>query len=159
MFSQFWREKQEAYFTKQLIIAKRHGLPLVIHCRKAPDLCIQLLQKYSTRGGIIHAFNGSIQQAEKYISLGFKLGFGGMLTYERSSKLRALAAKLPLEALVLETDAPDRAVAAHRGERNSPAYLPQIAAALAEVRNTPVEAIIDATTQNFHAVFAVSPIN
>ena len=99
-------------------------------------------------GGIIHAFNGSLQQAEQYIQLGFKLGFGGMLTYERSSRLRRLAAELPLDSIVLETDAPDLTVAAHRGERNSPEYLPDCLAALAEVRDEPAEELAERTTRN-----------
>ena len=78
------REKQLAYFSKQLIIAKRHHLPVIIHNRKAHDECIKLLSQHKLKGGIIHAFNGSIQQAEKYIELGYLLGFGGMLTYHRS---------------------------------------------------------------------------
>jgi TatD DNase family protein len=147
------REKQEVYFSKQVIIAKRHQLPVIIHCRKAHDECLQLLKRHAPRGGIIHAFNGSIQQAEQYIQLGFKLGFGGMLTYERSSKLRKLATDLPLDAIVLETDAPDMVVAAHRGQRNSPAYLPMIAKVLAELRNLTVSEVAETTTHNFHNVF------
>jgi TatD DNase family protein len=94
------------------------------------------------RGGIAHAFSGSLQQAQHYIDLGFKLGFGGMLTFERSRKLRALVRDLPLDAIVLETVAPDLTVAAHRGERNSPEYLPQVLASLAEVRQEAPAAVV-----------------
>ena len=106
------------------------------------------LKRIRVKGGIAHAFNGSLQQAAQYIDLGFKLGFGGMLTYERSSKLRRLAQALPLEALVLETDAPDMTVAAHRGERNSPEYLPDCLQALAAVRGEPPEHVAERTTRN-----------
>ncbi len=142
------REKQMAYFDKQLIIAKRHALPAIIHCRKAHDECLNALRETPISGGIIHAFNGSIQQAEKYMELGFLLGFGGMLTYARSVKLRALAKQIPLPYIALETDAPDMVVESHRGERNSPEHVPQIAAALAEIKNTTMAEVAAATTAN-----------
>ena len=100
----------------------------------------------------MHAFNGSLQQARQYIDLGFRLGFGGMITYERSSKLRRLAQALPLEALVLETDAPDMTVAQHRGERNSPEYLPYCLAALAGIRTEAAEELARRTTANAREV-------
>lgn len=148
-------EKQITYFAKQIIIAKRHDLPLIIHCRKAHDDCIKLLRQHSPKGGIIHAFNGSIQQAHKYIELGFILGFGGMLTYPRSSKLRALASNLPLDSIALETDAPDMTVMQHRGQRNSPAYLPLVADALAELRNIDKRTVSKITTENVHRVLDI----
>ena len=143
------REKQQAYFAKQLIIAKRHHLPVVVHCRKAHDECLRELAKIGPIGGIIHAFNGSLQQARRYIDLGFLLGFGGMLTFSRSTKLRDLVDKLPLSALVLETDAPDMTVVQHKGERNSPEYIPLIAEAVAEIKGVSVEHVAAATTENF----------
>ncbi|MEJ2576655.1 MAG: TatD family hydrolase [Gammaproteobacteria bacterium] len=106
-------------------------------------------------GGICHAFNGSRQQAEQYLARDFKLGFGGMVTYERSSKLRALARDLPLEAIVLETDAPDMTVASHRFERNSPEYLPEVVAAIAGVRGVDAEVVARATTANARAVLGL----
>jgi TatD DNase family protein len=147
------REKQFAYFTKQLIIAKRHALPVIIHNRKAHDECIRLLSEHQLKGGIIHAFNGSIQQAEKYIELGFLLGFGGMLTYQHSRKLRQLAKTLPIDSLVLETDAPDMTVSQHAGQRNSPEYLPLILKELAEIRQMKISDVAQACTQNFRNVF------
>ena len=107
-------------------------------------------------GGIAHAFNGSLQQAQQYMDLGFRLGFGGMLTYERSSKLRALARQLPAEAIVLETDAPDMVVSRHRGERNSPEYLPQVLSALAEVRGETEASLAAQTTVNVRDVLGLS---
>lgn len=140
--------KQVAFFTKQLIIAKRCDLPALIHCRKAHDECLSILRELQFRNGIIHAFNGSIQHAEKYIELGFLLGFGGMLTYQRSRKLRELAAAISLENIALETDAPDMTVKKHRGERNSPAYLPEVAKTLAEIKKRSVIEISMTTTNN-----------
>ncbi|RBP49616.1 TatD family hydrolase [Arenicella xantha] len=147
------REKQQLFFVKQLIIAKQHNLPVIIHNRKAHDLCLNLLSDTVVAGGTIHAFNGSIQQAHKYHEMGFMLGFGGMLTYERSSKLRALVKQLPLSAIVLETDAPDMTVSAHQGERNSPEYLPFVLAAVAEIKNLSVEQVAEVTSQNAQRIF------
>lgn len=128
------REAQRELFAAQLDIAGNAGLPVILHARKAHDDVLTLLRRHPVKGGIVHAFNGSLQQAGHYLGLGFKFGFGGMLTYERSRKIRALARDLPMEAIVLETDAPDMTVASHHGERNSPEYLPECLRALAEVR-------------------------
>lgn len=149
------KDKQIAYFTKQLIIAKGQQLPVIIHNRKAHDECIRLLTEYQPAGGIIHAFNGSIQQAKKYIDLGFLLGFGGMLTFDRSNKLRALAKELPLESLVLETDAPDMTVSQHRGQRNSPEYLPLVLEALAKTKELPIAQVAEATSSNATRLFGL----
>lgn len=149
------QEKQRLFFTKQLIIAKQHGLPVIIHNRKAHDDCLKILAGTKVSGGIIHAFNGNIAQAEKYLELGFLLGFGGMLTYERSRKLRDLAKHLPLSAIVLETDAPDMTVAQHKGERNSPEYIPHIMKALAATKNIDDNEITSITTGNVHRMFAL----
>jgi len=146
---------QTELFEAQLALAVRHRLPVLLHVRKAHDQVLQLLQLHRPPGGIAHAFNGSLQQAQRYIELGFCLGFGGMLTFDRSSKLRALATALPLESLVLETDAPDMTVAAHRGERNSPEYLPDVAAALAQLRGCEIDVIAAATTANVRRVLGL----
>lgn len=142
------KEKQLAYFSKQLIIAKQHNLPVIIHNRKAHDECINLLTEIGVNNGIIHAFNGSIQQAEKYIELGFLLGFGGMLTFERSTKLHRLVKQIPLESIVLETDAPDMTVEQHSGMRNSPHYLPYIVQSIAEIKEVPEHLVASMTTTN-----------
>lgn len=142
------RERQQRLFEAQLTVARDCRLPVVLHVRKAHDAMLATLKRIRVTGGIAHAFNGSLPQAAQYIDLGFKLGFGGMLTYERSSKLRRLAQALPLEALVLETDAPDMTVAAHRGERNSPEYLPDCLQALAAVRDELPEHVAERTTRN-----------
>ena len=147
------REKQRVYFSKQLIIAKRHRLPVIIHNRKAHDECLNILRDIEVKGGIIHAFNGSIQQAQKYIGLGFLLGFGGMLTYPRSRKLRSLVERLELEHIVLETDAPDMSVSQHRGTRNSPEYLPFILEAVAGLKNVSKSKVISITSNNAQRMF------
>lgn len=149
------RQRQQVLFEAQLQVASDADLPVILHVRKAHDQVLATLKRLRVRGGIAHAFNGSLQQAQHYIDLGFKLGFGGMLTFERSNKLRALARELPLDALVLETDAPDLTVAAHRGERNSPEYLPYCLQALAEVRDAEPEEIAFATSRNAEQVLGL----
>lgn len=150
--TQAGREGQRRLCEAQLAIAREAGLPVLLHVRKAHEDMLALLRGAGVLGGIAHAFSGSAEQAERYLGLGFKLGFGGMLTFERSSRLRRLAAGLPLEALVLETDAPDLTVASHRYQRNSPEYLPEVLAALAEVRQADPQALAAATTANARAV-------
>lgn len=146
------RQRQQALFEAQLELARDAGLPVILHVRKAHDQVLSSLRRTGLHRGISHAFNGSLQQASKYIDLGFKLGFGGMLTYERSHKLHKLARSLPLQAIVLETDAPDLTVAQHRGERNSPEYLPYCLNALAQLRSEDLETIAHQTTVNAQEV-------
>jgi TatD DNase family protein len=130
-------------------------LPVILHVRRALDPILKQLRRYRPRGGIAHAFNGSRQQADEFIKLGFKLGFGGAMTFSGSTRIRELAATLPLEALVLETDAPDIPPAFLTAEspdrRNKPAYLPRFAALLAELRGMPTAALIAATGTNARA--------
>lgn len=145
-------ERQEFYFREQLRIAAAADLPVVLHVRRAVDAVLGHLRRQRVRGGIAHAFNGSREQAEAYLRLGFCLGFGGAMTYPGSSRIRRLAASLPLEAIVLETDAPDMAPAwlagASRGARNTPDQLGKIAQVLADLRGESVEKIVEATTGN-----------
>lgn len=146
------RQRQQHLFDAQLEIARTADLPVILHVRKAHDQVLHSLRRIRVRGGICHAFNGSLQQAHQYLELGFKLGFGGMLTFERSHKLHQLARELPLEALVLETDAPDMTVASHRGERNSPEYLPECLTALATLRDENPAQVAAQTCANVCAV-------
>ena len=142
------RERQQKVFETQLQLAHDSNLPVLLHVRKAHDQVLATLRRIQVKGGIAHAFNGSLQQAQQYLELGFKLGFGGTLTYERSNKIRQLAQRLPLEAIVLETDAPDMVVSQHRGERNSPEYLTHVLAALVEVRQVDAVTVAQQTTAN-----------
>jgi TatD DNase family protein len=148
--------RQQSLFEAQLAIARTANLPVLLHVRRAHDQVLATLRRLPVRGGIAHAFNGSLQQAEQYIDLGFKLGFGGMLTFERSTKLRRLAAQVPLAAIVLETDAPDMTVAAHHGERNSPEYLPDVLAALAEIRELDPAMLAASTTATARAALRLA---
>ena len=151
--------KQTHFFEAQLQIAQRHQLPVILHVRRSADGLLKGLRQFPVTGGIAHAFNGSLQQAKLFIEMGFKLGFGGAMTYDRATKLRALATELPLSALVLETDAPDipphwmyttaedREKGMAQG-RNSPAELPRIASVLAELRGISLEELAAATSAN-----------
>lgn len=141
-------DRQQHFLEAQLGIAERHRLPVVLHVRKAHDPMLQTLARFDLPGGTCHAFNGSLQQAHRYLDMGFKLGFGGMLTYPKANKLRNLARQLPLQAIVLETDAPDMTGFAHHYQRNSPAYLPEVLQTLCELRNQKADVIADQTTAN-----------
>lgn len=140
--------RQELFFVEQLKLAREFDLPVILHVRRAVDQVLKQLRRIRVSGGIAHAFNGSRQQADEFIKLGFKLGFGGAMTYAGSTRIRALAATLPLDSIVLETDAPDMAPAWLNGGRNSPAELPRIAAVLAELRGLPVPEIAERTSAN-----------
>ena len=161
------REKQIHFYREQLKLAKKYDLPVVVHVRKSADLLLKGLRDLSVKvaagqhgwRGIIHAFNGSDQQAAAFLQLGFKLGFGGAMTFERALQLRHLATTLPLDAIVLETDAPDMPphwlykTSAQReaGEpqgRNEPAQLPRIAQVLADLRGISLEVLSQAVWAN-----------
>lgn len=150
--------RQELFYRQQLVIAQRHALPVILHVRRSADQLLKQLRRIPV-SGIAHAFNGSDQQAQEFVRLGFKLGFGGTLTYERSLQIRRLAARLPLSALVMETDAPDipphwlYRTAQQREQglaqgRNEPGELPRIAAELAALRGLPLDELAEATTRN-----------
>ena len=137
--------RQEHFYAGQLRLARRFDLPVILHVRRSADRLLKGLRAVPVRGGIAHAFNGSLQQAQAFVALGFKLGFGGAVTYERALQLRRLAAELPTEAIVMETDAPDipphwlytTAAARAGGQpqgRNTPAELPRIGAVVAGLR-------------------------
>ncbi len=141
-------DRQIELFEAQLAAALEFDLPVILHVRKAHEDILNYLRKYPVQGGIVHAFNGSLQQAQRYQEHGFKFGFGGMLTYPRSRRLRELAQQLPLETIVLETDSPDMTVAQHKGTRNNPAYLSYCLQALAELRQMSATQLASITRQN-----------
>ena len=155
--------RQQRFYKVQLRLAQQHDLPVILHVRRSADLLLQTLRQTPVKGGIAHAFNGSLQQAHMFIDLGFKLGFGGALTYERALQLRRLATELPLDALVLETDSPDipphwlYVTAEQRGAgvpqgRNTPGQVPRIAQVLADLRGVSVEEVRQVTTRNVQQI-------
>ena len=137
--------RQEFFFVEQLKLAREFDLPVLLHVRRAVDPVLKQLRRFRVRGGIAHAFSGSRQQADEFIKLGFKLGFGGAMTFSGSTRIRALAAGLPAEAIVLETDAPDIPPAWLNGGRNTPGELPRIAAVLAELRGASIAEVAAAS--------------
>jgi len=156
------RERQEFFYREQLKLARQHGLPVMLHVRRSADKLLKHLRELKPEGGwrgIGHAFNGSAQQANEFIKLGLKLGFGGNVTFDSALQIRRLAGELPLDVLVMETDSPDipphwlYRTAQQREDglgqgRNEPGELPRIAAALAQLRGMPPEALARATTAN-----------
>ena len=144
--------RQLDFFVAQLRLARRHDLPVILHVRRAVDAVLKQLRRIGVRGGIAHAFNGSRQQAQMFIDLGFRLGFGGAMSFAGSSRIRELARTLPLSAIVLETDAPDMAPAWGQGERNDPANLARYAALLADLRGISREEVIETTGRNLREV-------
>ncbi|NQW70544.1 MAG: TatD family hydrolase [Betaproteobacteria bacterium] len=129
--------QQDYFFNAQLDLAEQFQLPVILHVRRSQDAILKALRGRKIPGGIAHAFNGSMQQAEQFIGLGFKLGFGGAATYERALQIRRLLKELPLDSIVTETDAPDIPPAWLRAEGiafNEPAFLPRIAQELAAIR-------------------------
>ena len=156
------RERQEYFYREQLKLARKHGLPVILHVRRSADRLLKHLRELEPEGGwrgVGHAFNGSAQQALEFIKLGFKLGFGGTVTFDSARQIRRLAAQLPLESLVMETDSPDipphwlyktaqqRAEGQSQG-RNEPGELPRIAGVLAQLRGISDEALAQASTAN-----------
>jgi TatD DNase family protein len=142
------REKQEYFYSEQLKIARDFGLPVLLHVRRSQDIILKYLRRIAVPGGIAHAFNGSLQQAQAFVGMGFKLGFGGAMTFPRALQIRRLAAEMPQECLVLETDAPDISPVWLHPARNSPEQLPRIGAALAQLRGLPVEDVARLTRAN-----------
>ncbi|MGB3881816.1 MAG: TatD family hydrolase [Diaphorobacter nitroreducens] len=153
------RGRQQHFYRAQLQLARRFDLPVILHVRRSADQLLKALRELPVRGGIAHAFNGSLQQAQAFIDLGFKLGFGGAVTFDRALQLRRLATELPLDALVVETDAPDipphwlYVTAAERAAgrppaRNTPAQLPRIGAVVAQLRGISSTELAHATRAN-----------
>lgn len=146
--------RQQQLFEAQLSLAAELELPALLHVRRAHAPTIATLKRYRlNRGGIIHAFAGSVEEAREYLKLGFKLGFGGAATWAQASRLRKVFAALPLDAIVLETDSPDMAPAMHPRQRNSPEFLPDICSALAPLKGLPAEALANASRANSCQLF------
>ena len=144
-------QRQEFFFHKQLDLAQQFQLPVILHVRRSQDAILKALRKRTVSSGIAHAFNGSHQQAEQFIALGFKLGFGGAATYDRALQIRRLLKELPLESIVTETDAPDIPPAwlkEEGGRFNEPALLPRIAQQLAGIRGISDEIFSKVVWQN-----------
>jgi len=147
------REQQRAYFEQQLHVAREFDLPVIAHARRAVDEVTATLRRIGGLRGVVHSFSGSEQQAEQLWRLGFHLGIGGPVTYERAQRLRRIVAGMPLEYLLLETDAPDQPGAGQRGQRNEPAHIAEVLGVVAGLRGDSEANIAAATTANAAHLF------
>ncbi|WP_354015510.1 TatD family hydrolase [Dyella japonica] len=146
-------ERQREYFLQQLHVARDFDLPVIVHARRAMDEVTSTMRRIGGLRGVVHSFSGSLQQAERLWEMGFHLGIGGPVTYERAQRLRHIVATMPIERLLLETDAPDQPGACHRGERNEPSNIVEVLNVIAELRGESPEAIAAATTRNARTLF------
>lgn len=144
---------QRAYFDGQLRLARDFALPVIVHARRAVDDVMAAIRRFGPLTGVVHSFSGSADQAKRLFDLGFLIGLGGPVTYERAQRLRGLAATLPIDCLLLETDAPDQPDSAHRGQRNEPARLPTVCATIAALRGIEPDAVARATAANAERLF------
>ncbi|WP_147652464.1 TatD family hydrolase [Vulcaniibacterium gelatinicum] len=157
------RNAQQRWFEAQLALARDHDLPVIVHARRAVDAVIATVRRIAGTAadgvvrGVVHSFGGSAEQARQLWRLGILVGLGGPVTYPRANRLRALAATMPLEFLLLETDAPDQPDAGIRGQRNEPARLPQVLTAIAELRGMPADELAAVTTRNAERLFRLPP--
>ena len=148
-------DAQQRYFIGQLELAREYDLPVVVHARRAVDPVIAAIKQVGSLRGVVHSFPGSAEQARQLWQLGFLVGLGGPVTYERANRLRKLAATIPLECLLLETDAPDQPDAGIRGQRNEPARLATVLETIAALRDEEPATIAAATTRNAERLFAL----
>ena len=148
-------DTQRMYFQRQLELAREFDLPLILHARQALEDVILAIRRIGGLRGVVHSFSGSAEQAQRLFDLGFHLGIGGPITYERAKRLRAIVATMPIEFLLLETDAPDQPLHGHRGERNEPARLREVASTVAMLRNESIEAIAASTSANARRLFGM----
>lgn len=149
-------DEQQRYFDGQLTLARAFDLPVIVHARRAVEAVIASIKRVGDLRGVVHSFSGSPEQARQLWQLGFLIGLGGPVTYERANRLRSLARTMPLEFLLLETDAPDQPDAGIRGQRNEPSRLPAVCAAIAELRDQSPDEIAAATTRNAERLFRLT---
>ena len=150
-------ERQQTILDAQLKLAKHHDLPVILHSRRTHDKLAMHLKRHDLpRTGVVHGFAGSLQQAQRFIELGYKIGVGGTITYPRASKTREVMAQLPLSSLLLETDAPDMPLNGFQGEPNRPEQAARVFTTLCDLRNEPADVIADALLQNTHDLFGIT---
>lgn len=147
-------ERQRELFLGQLALAREHRLPVVVHARKAVDTVLKHARRFPGVRGVVHSFSGSLEQARALVDQGFLLGVGGPVTYPRARRLRAVVAEMPLEALVLETDAPDQPLSGRQGARNEPAFVAEVLGVVAELREAEPAEVARVTSRNAAELFA-----
>jgi len=146
-------DRQRFYFRRQLEIARAAGLPVALHARRAVEETIATLRSVGGLSGVVHSYSGSAEQARQLFDLGFSLGIGGPVSHERAQRLRRLVATMPIEFLLLETDAPDQPAADRRGQRNEPAFLVGVAQTVAALRGMDEADLARATCDNAERLF------
>lgn len=146
-------ELQRSYFHQQLELAREYDLPVIMHARGALEEVIQTLRRWPGLRGVVHSFSGSEQQASQLCGMGIHLGIGGPVTYDRAQRLRRIVRDMPLEFLLLESDAPDQPNASHRGERNEPQRVTEVLRCIAALRDAPDTDIAAATMENTRRLF------
>ncbi len=151
-------DQQKHYFIEQLDIAAQYQLPVIIHAHRAVEDVMQLLRSHGPGKGVIHSYNGSLQQAHKLVDLGYHLGFGGPITYPRAKKIRKLVSSLPMQNLLLETDAPFQPMHNQTGRRNTPAHIQRVLSAFATIKNADVAEIAKYANRNARDLFALPPL-
>ncbi len=150
--------RQAFFFDGQLRLARDFDLPVVVHARRAVDQVMAAIRRFGPLRGVVHSYPGSADQAKRLFDLGFLVGIGGPVTYERANRLRTLATTLPIDCLLLETDAPDQPDSDHRGQRNEPARLVRVLDAVAELRGIAPAELAAATTLNAERLFRLRPL-
>lgn len=149
-------QRQQFFFEGQLELAREFDLPVIVHARRAVDAVIAAIRRVGELRGVVHSFSGSEEQASQLWRAGFLIGLGGPVTYERAKRLRRLAASMPLEHLLLETDAPDQPDSSNRGQRNEPARLTQVLRTIAQLRGDSEERIAEVTSANAKRLFGLA---
>ena len=150
------KNKQIAFLDAQLKMAIQYDLPVILHARKATEQIIQMIKKHPGLRGMMHSYSGSLEQARQLIDLGFYISFGGVISYEKSTRIRSMAQNLPLESLLIETDAPDQPDFQNRGQRNEPCYIMNTLKVLSHLRETSIETIAEVTSKNALSLFRIS---
>lgn len=149
-------ERQQQLLREQLRLAREHQLPVILHHRKTLDKLLKMVRESGPQRGVVHAFSGSYEQGKAWVEQGYYLGIGGTITYPRAKKTRDAVARLPLDAMVLETDCPDMPVCGHQGERNEPARLRQVLSALASITSLSEKDVAERTYRNSLALFGLN---
>ncbi len=167
------REVQKTVFWQQMELARTAKLPLIIHCRPSDDSenawddCLAMIAEHwsaahltsSGLGGILHCFTGSVEHARRALDMGFMISFAGNITFPKAQPIRNVAQMVPLDRMLIETDSPYLAPIPHRGQRNEPAFVKEVARQIAELRGLTAEEIGSRTAQNFHNFFGLAPDN
>lgn len=146
---------QRKLFELQLGIAARHGRPVVVHCRDAHDDCVSILKEYRLARVVLHCYTGTVEEARRYLDMGYYISFSGILTFKKAGELHKVAAYVPADRMLIETDSPYLAPEPYRGKVNEPAYVVKVAEKLAELRNTSTASLAESLSSNLDNVFSL----